>query len=207
VGEATGAGATSGGADADNNAQVHQMNIQVIAGGPENEANSIQTATNEANVGQMAGAASGDTDADGGSTATSGDATAANFALVHQMNIQVIAGRGCAVTQEASNVANLDQTALAVTGAASASDSSSASSGDATAGNRHVVQQKNIQVYVCKNGATGSQVASNVADIDSMVGAATGNATSSGASTASTGDATGSSEGSVSQTNHQFAAE
>ena len=200
VGDST--GGIAGPALTLDNAVVNQINVQVIAGDQETKDNSSQTAYNEANVDQTDVAVSGDTSDSDGATARSGKAMAGSFAHVLQLNVQVIAGSGCAVTQDASNVADLDQEALAVSGDASAAGGS-ATTGDATARNSANIHQKNIQIYVCRQGSTGSQVANNVADYDQTVAAATGNASSTGEGDAATGDASSEADVRLNQSNVQ----
>jgi hypothetical protein len=202
-GTATG-NAVAGPAMTMDQAQVHQLNIQVIAGDDATKANSTQTASNEANITQDDDAASGSATGSGAGTAQSGSALARSRALVLQLNIQVIAGVGCSVTQTASNVANIDQSAAAVSGTATASDAATAQSGDARATNSAAVVQKNVQVYKCSKPSTGSQTASNTADITQGTGAMSGSASASGGSSAASGDAAGANTQSQFQSNHQF---
>ncbi len=204
VGQATGPGGLSGPAIALDEAIVNQVNVQVIAGDEATVANSTQTATNEVNIDQTTSASSGDTDATGGGTAGSGVATAMTLAMVTQVNVQVIAGFGCSVTQEASNVANTGQSTTADSGDATSSDEGSATTGNANAENLQSVYQRNVQVYFCRDVATGSQIANNMGDFDSTVAAASGDADASGGSAAS-GDANSTGEETHTQENRQFA--
>lgn len=139
--------AVAGPAVARSRAIVVQRNIQVD---PFNAG--TQTATNEANVNQMTGAASGDATGTNGGMAMSGPAVATSIAVVVQVNVQVIAcpfGSG-AITQDASNVADIDQDVLAVSGNADADGSgSTARSGRATARSVTRVNQRNVQVETC----------------------------------------------------------
>ena len=198
------AGGIAGPALTFDTAVVNQINVQVIAGDQETQDNSSQTAYNEANIDQTNIAVSGDASASDGGTAMSGRAIAGSFAHVLQLNVQVIAGFGCAVTQEASNVVDLDQEAVALSGDASATGGS-ATTGDASARNSAHIQQRNIQIYHCHEGSAGSQVANNVADYDQTVAAATGNATSTAGGDSSTGDALSESDVRLNQSNFQLA--
>jgi hypothetical protein len=187
---------------------VIQKNIQVVAGDAETEANSTQTAANEATINQVAGAASGDASGTNGGIAMSGAAFAGNIAVVHQMNIQVIAGRGCDVDQVASNTAEVDQTALAVSGEASADDAGSqAQSGNARAINVDVVRQRNVQIYVCRGDGTGQQVATNTLQDAQTSLAVSGDAVAGDGGDSSTGDASSNISSQTTQVNRQFGAQ
>jgi hypothetical protein len=187
AGGAAGAGAVSGPVMTFNMETVPQINVQVIAGDQATQDNSTQTATNTLNLNQTSAAASGDASTDGTGTATTGPAIAGNIVTGYQLNVQVIAGIGCDVDQVASNTLDLDQQAAAVSGDATASDGGSGGSGAATAINRAHVGQRNVQVYVCRNGSTGLQVAENLVDYEQIAVAASGAATGN-AGSASTGD-------------------
>ena len=192
TGESAGAGAIAGPAIAINNQTIPQINVQVIAGDQETRDNSTQAATNTLNLEQSGAAATGAASADAGSTATTGPATATNLALGYQINVQVIAGIGCDVDQTASNTFDLTQDAAAASGDANATQDGNASSGGASAMNIARVSQRNLQVYVCRGGATGEQVAENVGDFEQTTAAATGTATAEGGSAATGGaNATG----------------
>ena len=200
-GDAVGFAAQTGQASTSDLSKVHQQDIQVVAN---QNADATQTASNTANVSQTTVAASGDATASGGGTASTGNAVASSVSVVHQMNIQVVAGNGtCTVAQTATNTANVSQDALAVSGNASASGGGSASSGDATARNRSVIQQKNVQIYVCKGSSTGTQTAANTAGVTQDTAALTGNAAASSGGTADTGDATSTADSRIKQRNAQ----
>jgi hypothetical protein len=198
----------SGPAMAFNRETVIQKNIQVIAGDAETKANSTQTASNDAAVTQAAGAASGDASGTNGGIAVSGAAFAGNIAVVHQMNIQVIAGRGCDVDQVASNTAEVDQTALAVSGDASADGAGSqAQSGNASAINVDVVRQRNVQIYVCRGDGTGQQVAGNILQDAQTSLAVSGDAVAGEGGDSSTGNASSDISSQTTQVNRQFGAQ
>src|SRR5688572_7456030 len=200
-GDALGFAAQTGQAITSDLSIVQQKDIQVVAA---QNADATQTATNTANVSQTTVAASGDATASGGGTASTGNAVASSVSVVHQMNIQVVAGNGtCTVAQTATNTANVSQDALAVSGNATASGGGSASSGDATARNRSVIQQKNVQVYVCKGSSTGTQTAANTAGVTQDTAALTGNAAAASSGTADTGDATSTADSRIKQRNAQ----
>jgi hypothetical protein len=198
--------ANAGPAIAFNKELVFQKNIQVIAGDAETKANSTQTATNELALNQAAAAASGDASGADGGMAMSGGALAGNIAVVHQMNIQVIAGRGCDVDQIASNTAEIEQTAIAASGDASADGSDAqAVSGNARAVNVDVVRQHNVQVYVCRRGGSGEQVAQNILEDTQGSLAVSGAAIASDGSDSQTGDAAAGNHLRTDQVNRQFA--
>jgi hypothetical protein len=175
-------------------AVVRQLNVQVAAGDLEALANSSQTATNTAGVTQTVVAVAGDATATGG-TATTGYAISGAMAVVLQLNIQIMAllSPECVVTQVASNDANVDQTAAAISGEATAAGANSeASSGNARAWARQFSLQRNVQIYVCTGrnlGIPGNQEASNSLGAGQTAAAISGNAsalTGSGAATGNT---------------------
>ena len=204
--------AVAGPARALSKAIVQQINVQVVAGPKETRSNSTQTATNEANVNQTTLAASGDaTGADGG-VALTGSATAGSLAIVHQINIQIIAGWAPSggVTQTASNTADVDQTTVAASGSADASgDGSVARSGDASALSVTRVHQKNIQIYVGRKPFVTDgpvvQTATNSLSVDQTTLALTGDAVAADHGVASTGDARARAFALAKQTNRQLA--
>jgi hypothetical protein len=201
-GDALGFAAQTGQAITSDLSIVQQKDIQVVAA---QNADATQTATNTANVSQTTVAASGDATASGGGTASTGNAVASSLSVVHQMNIQVVAGNGtCTVTQVASNTAKVSQTAVAASGDATSSGAGSATSGDAEAKNRSIIKQKNVQIYVCKiDGGSGAQTASSNAGVLQDTIAVSGDATSSGAGSATSGVANASSDSTTSQKNKQ----
>ncbi|HEU0073541.1 MAG TPA: hypothetical protein VFS30_05975 [Dehalococcoidia bacterium] len=187
--------ANAGSAMAQAVAVVRQLNVQVAAGDLEALANSSQTATNTAGVTQTVVAVAGDATATDGGTATTGYAISGAMAVVLQLNIQIMAllSPECVVTQVASNDANVDQTAAAISGEATAAGANSeASSGNAHAWARQFSLQRNVQIYVCTGrnlGSTGNQEASNSLAADQTAAAISGNAsalTGSGAATGNT---------------------
>jgi len=187
------AAADPGDATAESDLVVIQKNIQNIGGNQYTRENSSQTATNLVLSSQDSAAQAGIASASDGGHAASGDATARNSARVVQMNHQVIAGKNCSVDQIATNIAIVDQSATAISGAATASgDGSNASSGDAKAKNHGVIMQKNKQKYVCKggDGGGGQQIAVNVGTISQSAVATSGNAAAGEGETGSSGDAT-----------------
>ena len=203
--------ATSGTAVAMANAIVHQINVQVAAGNQLAIANSSQTATNNAEVTQTSAAATGDTTGSNGGMASSGNATAVSTAIILQMNIQIMAllSPDCAVDQVASNDAGVGQTAVAASGEATADGlGSTAASGSAAAGNRALIIQRNIQVYVCTGHGdatdTGSQQAVNDFAQEQVAIALTGTAAASDGSTAGSGSAAARLRDSIHQTNRQI---
>jgi hypothetical protein len=203
AGAATGLGAISGPTITSNQVTVPQINVQVIAGDQATRDNSTQTADNTLDLNQTAAAVTGDASADETSTATTGPATASNIVVGLQLNVQVIAGIGCDVDQVASNTLSLDQTAAAASGDANAVNGGNASSGAASAQNMARVSQRNLQVYICRGGSTGQQVAENVGDFEQTTAAATGSADADGG-TAGTGQANATSDLRVGQANRQI---
>jgi hypothetical protein len=185
---------------------VVQDNIQVIAGDAATKANSSQNASNTVTGGTTAAAVSGDASAADGAVASSGSAVAGTMAFIMQMNIQVIAGNGCSITQDASNSYDLNQTAAAATGDASATGGgSSATSGGANAMGLAIAVQTNVQVYVCRNGTTGQQTASNVGGADQLVGSLTRGSSASGGGSAGSGNSTSQAWNLLHQSNLQTA--
>lgn len=214
TGNATG-NATSGPAVATNEAIVVQKSVQVVAGGPRSGADNTQTSVNYLDLNQAAIATSGDASGTDGGTASSGAATAGNLAIVHQLNVQIIAGwvpEG-GLQQDAVNVADIDQTSVAASGDANATgDGSNASSGDASAFGFTFVQQRNIQIYVGRPDTAsiaGSvhQSAANVATVDQVTGAISGTATASVSSTGNSGSASSSASTMIRQGALQLAGE
>jgi hypothetical protein len=202
------AAADPGDATSDGDIKVIQKNVQVIAGNQSTEENSTQTADNLVLASQTNTAQAGDATATDGGLATSGNATATSRGVVIQLNIQVIAGKDCAVDQTASNVAVLDQNATATSGNATASGSgSNARTGDARATNFAVIKQKNKQIYVCRgnDGGGGSQTASNFGAVGQTAEATTGDASATGGATSSSGDATVNNRQRLNQNNSQSA--
>jgi hypothetical protein len=141
--------ATSGDATAQSTADIRQLNIQIIAG---KECSATQVAVNDADVEQVAVAASGDATATDGGTATSGDATATNDASVKQKNQQmyICTGQnsGTEGYQVAVNDADVQQAAVAVSGDAEAGSGETTESGAATASNTTDIEQKNRQLTI-----------------------------------------------------------
>lgn len=203
-GTATGEGASTGSANTLDMALVNQLNIQVMAGDAEAQANSSQTAANAATIDQNNTAASGDATTDGSGSAQSGSATAGSIALVQQLNIQVAyVAPGCVVEQDAANTADIDQSAAAVSGTAEAANGGDANTGDASALNVAQVRQRNVQVDICRDGSARSQAAENIAEVQQATGAGSGNATANGGS-AETGDARSRANDLVDQANRQI---
>jgi hypothetical protein len=200
--------ANSGAAIALTNAIVHQINVQVAAGNQQAIANSSQTATNDAGVTQTSGAATGDASGTHGGVAMSGTSMAMSTAIILQMNIQIMAllSEDCVVDQVASNDADLDQMALAGSGTASADGAgSTAASGAASARNRALIIQRNIQIYVCrKGGDAGSQQAANAFAAEQAAIALTGDASAAEGSDAGSGNAAARLRDYVRQTNRQI---
>jgi hypothetical protein len=207
----TGGTANSGAAIALANAIVHQINVQVAAGNQQAIANSSQTATNNADVTQTSAASTGDTTGSNGGMASSGTATAATTAIILQLNIQIMAllSPDCVVNQVASNDAGVGQTAIAASGEATADGmGSTAASGRASAWNRALIIQRNIQVYVCTGHGdateAGSQQAVNDFAQEQVAIALTGAAGASGDSTGGSGSAAARLRDSIRQTNRQI---
>lgn len=113
-----------------------------------------QTATNSAGVSQDSTAQAGTASAPASGFAYSGGALSGGIVVVTQINVAVVAGyvpEG-GVTQDASNVADVDQSAAAQGGDASAAgEDSSAYGGDATALATARVSQFNILWFVGTN--------------------------------------------------------
>lgn len=203
--------AHAGAATALGQVQIHQINVQVIAGPKDTRENSTQTATNTANVTQTTAAISGDALASDGGRARSGNAHARSLTIIHQINIQIIAGHAPSggVHQTASNDATVDQTTVAASGDAGASgNGSSATSGDASASSVALVKQRNFQLFVGK-GPSGSddpveQVASNTASIDQTTAAISGSALALDGGKAVSGDAKAKAWATVEQANKQI---
>jgi hypothetical protein len=190
-------------------AVVTQKNVQVVAGGPDAEANATQTATNDATVNQTTAAATGDATATDGGAARSGRAVAGSLAIVHQLNVQVIACPNGTepIEQTASNEADINQLSAAASGEATADGDGSATTGSASAVGRAMVRQRNIQVYVCggDDGGGGSQTASNVADIGQSTVAASGDSDATDGGSADSGDTRASATAKATQSNRQTA--
>ncbi|MPZ50694.1 MAG: hypothetical protein GEU75_15585 [Dehalococcoidia bacterium] len=206
----TGGSATAGPALAFDNAIVSQINVQAVAGGPQTEALSTQTATNNATINQTTASESGDATGSNGGIASSGNARAGSLAIVQQLNVQVIACPNATepINQTASNDATIDQTTLAASGDAAADGSgSTASSGDASARSVAFVQQRNVQVYVCRPGSAGAsdQTAGNVANVAQETLAASGDADASNGGNASSGRGRSNSSSQPRQGNTQVA--
>jgi hypothetical protein len=208
IGDASGNG-IAGPAIAFNNPIVIQHNIQVdTTDNPNND----QNAANDATIGQNTTAASGDASGINGGTATSGAATAISTAIVLQLNIQIITGFTPAegVTQNASNVADVDQDTVAASGTSSADGAgSTATSGNATANNSAYLSQVNVQVYSgtpmgVDNSGTVTQTAANGGTAAQETGAGTGTATAADGSTATSGSARAYVEALISQYNWQY---
>lgn len=201
--------AHAGAATALGQVQIHQVNVQVIAGPKDTRDNSTQSATNTANATQTTAAISGDALATDGGRARSGNAHANSLTIIHQINIQIIAGHAPSggVHQTASNDATVDQTTVAASGDAGASGSgSTAASGDATASSVAAVQQRNFQLFVGKGPSTSDdpvqQVASNTASVDQTTAAISGPAVAIDGDAAS-GDAKAKARAIVDQSNTQ----
>ena len=128
---------------------VQQLNVQVVAGWAPSDGVS-QTASNTADVGQTTVAVSGDAAADGGgSSAASGQAQAVSVTVVQQRNIQVYVGRPDvegSVEQTAANAFSGSQLSGAITGDASATSGSQASTGDAGSMTQQQTQQTSFQI-------------------------------------------------------------
>src|SRR5581483_8091691 len=147
--------ATNGGLAATGSARamsiviVQQLNVQVVAGWAPSDGVS-QTASNTADVGQTTVAVSGDATADGGgSSAASGQAQAVSVTVVQQRNIQVYVGRPDvegSVEQTAANAFSGSQLSGAITGDASATSGSQASTGDAGSMTQQQTQQTSFQI-------------------------------------------------------------
>lgn len=200
--------AWSGAANAFGKTYVFQRNVQIIGGNQATRDNSTQTATNVVIVDQENVAVSGDTTATNGGLARSGTATAGSVAVVTQMNIQIIAGRNCSVDQVASNYADISQTAVAVSGDASADGAGShATTGNAMAMNTGFVYQRNLQVYVCTGspGSTGGgqQYSVNNGTLQQTAVGVSGDASAAGGF-AGSGDATTHNRARLDQVNRQI---
>lgn len=186
--------ATAGPAIAQAVAVVRQLNVQVAAGDPGALANSSQTATNTAGVTQTVVALAGDATATDGGSAATGYAISGAMAVVLQFNIQIMAllSPDCVVTQVASNDADVDQTAAAMSGEATAGGANSdASSGNARALARQFSIQRNVQIYVCTGrnlGSAGNQDASNSLAAGQAAAAISGDASALTGSDAATGN-------------------
>jgi hypothetical protein len=203
--------AATGPAIAFNIEAVPQINVQVVAGGPQTEAVSTQNATNNLTGTQTTAAISGDSNANGG-VATSGPAIAGSIVVGAQINVQVIACMNATgpIDQTASNDANVDQMTGAASGDATANGAGSdAHSGAAAAISVAVVRQRNVQVYRCQNGGggTSSQMAANIAAAAQMAAGVSGNANASGGGSATTGKAKAGSVSKSNQSNSQHAAD
>jgi hypothetical protein len=193
---------------------VTQNNIQVVAGPPETQANSTQTATNNVDIEQMTGAMTGDATSTDCGTAITGGAMAGSLVVVHQLNVQIIAGvvPTGGVTQDASNDADIGQMTLAGSGDGAADGSGTVvKTGTAHGFTYTLVLQKNIQVYVGKGNTSpegsAEQIAANVAGVEQSAGAITGEALGTDDSTATTGDAKAKLVEKVRQTNRQIIVE
>jgi hypothetical protein len=190
-------------------AVVQQHNVQVAAGDPAALSASSQDAFNTATVGQTDVAMSGNATADGG-TATSGDATAGSLAVVLQLNVQVMAllSPECVAAQTATNDAQIDQTAVAATGEAS-SEGGDAASGDASASNKAVLVQRNLQVYVCKpkSGTSTTQDAAQTYVLDQAAVSASGSADGGAAGDSTSGNVASSNSSRAGQVTRQIVIE
>lgn len=149
---------------------------------------------NQQNVSQEEIEVPGETTSADGGVAIAGPALTQANAIVHQLNVQVAAGDATAVansSQTADNTADLNQTAVAVVGDATATEGGIATTGYAISGTMAVVLQLNIQVMaLLSSDCIVTQVASNDAAIDQTAAAMSGEATADGAgSDASSGSA------------------
>jgi hypothetical protein len=172
---------------------VHQMNIQVVAV-VDGEENTSQTASNNVDITQTTGAMAGNATSTDCGAASTGSAVAGSLVVVHQLNIQVIAGYVPAggVSQDASNDAQIDQTTLAGSGNALADgNGTTVRTGNAGGMSYAFVFQRNIQIYVGTQPGLGSseQSAANQALIDQTVAAATGEASGASDSESTSGNA------------------
>lgn len=207
-GSETGSG-TSGTTNTTTRANVKQRNVQVFKGDEDALANSSQDATNDATVTQTASATSGDATALDGGKARSGNASAGTFANVVQLNVQVmiLLSPECEAHQSASNTANIDQTAEATSGDATAvGPGSEAASGDASSVTRSNSMQRNTQVYVCtpRGDSPTYQEASNTYDARQTAKATSGGTFAGPGSSATSGDATSEIESKMKQSNRQI---
>lgn len=190
---------------------VVQKNIQVVAGPKQFRDNVEQNAANVAVVDQNVDATTGDTSATGGGVAISGSAVSGQVAVVHQVNVQVVAGWGAqdGVTQNALNFAVVGQDTQLQTGDATADGvGSTAKSGNASALSVAHVGQRNVQIYVGRPNDGGGPVemnAANVAVAGQTVLASTGVASATEDAKATSGDAKNRVFAHIDQTNHQFA--
>ena len=207
-GTATG-NASAGTATASAEPLIIQRNIQVLAG-QANESNTTQNATNDVTLNQTSIAGSGDAAGTTGGVANSGAAGATSRAVVLQFNLQIIAGyvpEG-GVTQNAANIAEIDQTTAGLSGSANADGTGSqATSGAANASSSTFLTQGNIQIYIgTRHGAFvfGPQDALNFAQIDQTTVAASGNANASSGGNSTSGEAGASNTTRISQSNFPF---
>jgi hypothetical protein len=191
---------------------VAQINVQVVAGGPQTEMQSTQEATNNLTVNQTTAAVSGDATGNGG-VATTGPAIAGSIVVGAQINVQIIACMNATapIVQMATNDATVDQMTGAASGDATANGAGSdAHSGAAAAINVAVVRQRNVQVYRCPGmdgGGGSSQMAANIATATQAAAGVSGNAEASGGGSATTGRAKAGSISKFNQSNNQHASD
>jgi hypothetical protein len=202
--------ATSCAPQASADPRVIQKNIQVDASfGDGGEV--TQNASNDLTLNQTSAAAGGNASGTNGGIAAAGCPVSTTRATVVQLNLQIVAGRvpEGGVTQNASNIAVLDQTSLAAAGNAQADGTgSSATSGGASATSDLFLIQRNIQIYVgafrWSSDGTVLQENENMAELGQTTLGISGDASaeSGGSSTTGAADATNSTR--LSQRNFEF---
>jgi hypothetical protein len=190
--------------------RIIQKNIQIDASfGDGGEV--TQNAANDVTLNQTSAAVGGNASGTNGGAATAGCPISTTRATVVQLNLQLVAGRvpEGGITQNASNIAVLDQTSLAIAGNAQADGSgSTATSGVASAASDLFLMQRNIQVYVgafrySSDGAVLQENA-NVAELSQTTLGISGNASAGSGGNSTTGAANAANSTRLSQGNLDF---